>query len=234
MAALLGLALLFAGYSMPQTAGGADQNTPEALNATYDQAMRAKDWASALTAAQKLVNSNASTENLLLLADVQVSSGAGEAALATTDRALDAVKKEKFTEDPQDAERKELKSKIYLTRGDAFRQLRRNKEAIDTYNRAAPLASNPGLPLLDICVTYANSGDPQDAMPACRKAARADPMRADVWFLLGSLLYGDATVDGNGHLVLTEECREALKKYLDLAPDGSHAADTKSMLQMTQ
>jgi tetratricopeptide (TPR) repeat protein len=219
---------------MPQTAGGADQDTPETLRATYDQAMNAHDWASALTTSQKLVNLSPSAENLLLLSDAQFSSGANEAALATADRALDVVKKEKPSEDQADGGRKELRSEIFLARGDALLRLRRNKEAIDAYSRSAALASNPSVALFDICNAYANSGDPQDARPACRKAAQVDPTRADTWFLLGSLLYGDATVDAKGNLAITEECREALKKYLDLAPDGPHAADTKSMLQTTQ
>jgi tetratricopeptide (TPR) repeat protein len=232
MATLLGLALLFTGYSMPQTTGGAGQNTPETLRATYDQAMKARDWAGALIAGQQLVNMSASAEDLLLLAEAQLSSGANEAALATADRALDVVKKEKPAEEDQsDGGRKELRSKIFLARGDALLGLRRNHEAIDAYNRAAALASNPGVALFDICSAYANSGDPQGARPACRKATQADPTRADAWFLLGSLLYGDATVDANGHLAITEECREALKKYLDLMPDGPHAADANSMLQ---
>ena len=31
---------------------------------------------------------------------------------------------------------------------------------------------------------------------------------------------------------VSEEGRQALNKYLELAPDGPHAADTKAMLEM--
>ena len=36
----------------------------------------------------------------------------------------------------------------------------------------------------------------------------------------------------NGKVVATSETREALEKYLALAPDGPHAADVKAMLEM--
>ena len=49
-AALLPLLL-----GVPATAQTAAQNTPQALKATYDQAMQAKDWPAAVVAAQQLV-----------------------------------------------------------------------------------------------------------------------------------------------------------------------------------
>ena len=50
-AALLPLLLV-----LPAAAQTAAQNTPQALKATYDQAMKAKDWPAAIAAAQQLVS----------------------------------------------------------------------------------------------------------------------------------------------------------------------------------
>ena len=61
---------------------------------------------------------------------------------------------------------------------------------------------------------------------------QADPARANAWFVLGSDLFADAPIDANGKVAVTPETREALEKYLALAPDGPHAADVKAMLEM--
>jgi hypothetical protein len=52
--------------------------------------------------------------------------------------------------------------------------------------------------------------------------------------VLGSFLFVDAKVDAQGKFVISAECRQALEKYLELAPDGPHAADVKAMLQMAE
>jgi hypothetical protein len=67
---------------------------------------------------------------------------------------------------------------------------------------------------------------------ACRKAVAADATNANAWFVLGSLLFADAKVDSAGKVAITAETRQALEKYLELAPDGLHAADVKAMLDM--
>jgi hypothetical protein len=215
-----------------QNSGGAEQNTPGSLKAAYDQAWQAKDWAGAVAAAQELVDLLASAENLDLLATAQVNTHAYADALATTDRALEAVDKEKPAEGQPDATWKDLKSKILLTRGNAYLGLRRNPEAIDAYSQSAALASNPSFPLFNICATKYNMGDMENSAADCRKAAAANPAKPDAWFVLGSLLFVSAPMDSKGNMSISDECRQALNKYLELAPDGPHAADVKAMLEM--
>ncbi len=62
------------------------------------------------------------------------------------------------------------------------------------------------------------------------KAIAADPNKADAYFVKGSLLFAEATVDTNGKIVVPPVATQALQKYLALAPNGSHAADVKEML----
>jgi hypothetical protein len=50
--------------------------------------------------------------------------------------------------------------------------------------------------------------------------------------VLGSFLFANAKFDAQGKVLITEEGREALQKYLELAPAGPHAADVKAMLDM--
>jgi hypothetical protein len=62
---------------------------------------------------------------------------------------------------------------------------------------------------------------------------QADPTLANAWFVLGSSLFADAKIDSNGKVMMTAENRQALQKYLELSPDGPHAADVKAMLDMS-
>ena len=232
---LLTVVLLPAGLAAQaasQGSGSTGGDTPDALNVQYKQAMEAHNWASALTAAQKLVDQNAGAANLLLLADAQLFSNAAADALATYDRALAAAEKEKPAAGQPDAGWKDVLAKIYLGKGNALLKSRRNDEAVDAYQQSAALASNPSVPLFNICATYSNAGDTQNAEPACRKAVQADPARANAWFVLATLLFGEAKMDAKGNFAITGECRQALEKYLELAPDGPHAADVKAMLAM--
>ena len=236
------LAFLLAVPASPQTAQTGAQNTPQALKATYDQAMTARDWPAALAAAQQLVDANAKSANLLLLANAQLYATTGqsdtgplEASLATYDRALAAAQQEKPAEGQPDQAQpdqawKDGIVKIYIGRGNALLKLKRTADAIDDYNRAAEFSSTPGKAYFNVCATFYNTGDVNNAVTACRKCVQADPTNANAWFVLGSSLFAGASADASGKFVITAECRQALQKYLELAPDGPHAADAKQML----
>jgi tetratricopeptide (TPR) repeat protein len=238
------LAFLLAVPVAPQATQPGAETTPQALKAAYDQAMQAKDWPAALAAAQQLVDANATSANLLLLANAQLYATTGqsdpgplEASLATYDRALAAAGQEKPAEgqpDQAQLERawKDGVSKIYIGRGNALLKLKRNADAIETYNHSAELSSNPGLAYFNVCAVTYNIGDTASSAAACRKSVQADPTRANAWFVLASDLFADAKVDSYGKVAITAETRQALEKYLELAPDGPHAADVKAMLDM--
>ena len=238
------LAFLPAIPASAQTAQTGAQSPPQALKATYDQAMQARDWPAALAAAQQLVEANATSANLLLLANAQLYATTGqndtgplEACLATYDRALAAAEQEKPAQgQPGQAQAeqawKDGIEKIYIGRGNTLLKLKRTADAIDNYNRAAELSSTPGKAYFNVCAVLYNTGDVNGAVTACRKAAAVDPTRADTWFILGSVLFVDAKPDAQGKFVLSAECRQALEKYLELAPDGPHGDDVKAMLDM--
>ena len=150
MTAIALLALLLAVPISAQTAQTAAQNTPQALKATYDQAMKAKDWPAALAAAQQLVDANPTSANLFLLGNAQLyattgQSGPGpaEASLATYDRALATAEQEKPAAGQPDSAWKDGESRIYIGKGNALLRLKRNPEAIDNYNRSAELVFKP-------------------------------------------------------------------------------------------
>jgi hypothetical protein len=53
-----------------------------------------------------------------------------------------------------------------------------------------------------------------------RKSAQADPTRSEARFVLASPLFADAKIDCIGKVAMTAETRQALHKYLELAPGG--------------
>jgi tetratricopeptide (TPR) repeat protein len=195
--------------------------------------MQARDWQGAIAAAQKLVEISPTADHIRMLGVTQLNSSDNQTALDTFNRALAAAENEKPAAGQPDGVWNDSISQIYLWKGNALLRLHRNAEAVDAYNRSAELATDPAKPYFNICATFYNVGDTQNALPACRKAVIAGPTNANAWFVLGSVLFADAKADAQGKFVITPECRQALEKYLELAPDGTHAADVKSMLQMS-
>ena len=216
----------------PQTSSGTGGQSPDALTAQYNQAYQAKDWPSAVATAQQLVGLKATSQNLKLLGNAQLYSGSADAALATYGQAMAAAQMEKPAEGPAMAGWKDSLSQIYIGKGNALLRLKRNDEAIAAYNQSAVLASNQGLAYFNICAVLYNIGNTHDSAVACRKCVQADPTRANAWFVLGSDIFADLPPIAHGKVAASPETREALEKYLALAPDGPHAADTKAMLEM--
>jgi tetratricopeptide (TPR) repeat protein len=226
------LPLLFMMPATPQTSSGAGGQNSDALSAQYNQAMQARDWLGAVAIAQQLVAQKATSLNLKLLANAQLYSGSAEDALATYSRALAAAQQEKPAGGQPMTEWKNGLSQIYIGKGNALLKLKRNEEAIVAYNQSAELASNAGLAYFNVCAVLYNNGNTKDSAAACRKCVQADPTKANAWFVLGSDLFADLPVTAQGKVQASPETREALEKYLALAPDGPHAADVKAMLQM--
>jgi tetratricopeptide (TPR) repeat protein len=215
-----------------QVSNSAGEQNPEALTAQYNQAMQSKDWPHAVDLAQQLVGQKASSLNLKLLGTAQLYSGATDVALATYDQALAAAQQEKAAEGQPINGWKDGLSQIYIGKGNALLKLKRTEEAVEAYNRSAELASNAGLAYFNLCAVLYNMGKTQESAAACRKCVQADPTRANAWFVLASDLFADLPVTAQGKVQASPETREALEKYLALAPDGPHAADVKAMLDM--
>src|SRR5260370_21763164 len=73
-------------------------------------------------------------------------------------------------------------------------------------------------------------GQNEGAIADCDKAIAADPKKADAYFIKGSILLAESAPDAKGNVNAPAGTAEALKKYLELAPDGGHAEDVKQML----
>ncbi|MGZ5803921.1 MAG: hypothetical protein ACXWJT_07065 [Xanthobacteraceae bacterium] len=131
---------------------------------------------------------------------------------------------------PPNAEKaKAALATLLTTRGNILLKQHRMADAIAAYEKAAAVSTNPGVAYFNICALLYNQGRMQEVVPACDKAIAADPAKADAYFIKGSALFGDARIE-NGKMVLPDGAVQALQKYLELAPSGSHVTDVKAML----
>jgi len=117
--------------------------------------------------------------------------------------------------------------------GNSYLKLNKQPEAIAVLTKSAEMDPNPGTAFFNLCAIQYNAGNMQAAGAACDKAIVADPAKADAYFIKGSVLIGmsDGKLDPSGHLIVPAGTKEALSKYLELAPDGPHATDVKAMLE---
>ena len=124
---------------------------------------------------------------------------------------------------------------VLTNEGNAYLKLKNSKEALECYRRAAEALAGvdqktAATAWFNLCATLYNIGDIDATPAACDKAIAADPTRANAYFVKGSSLFAQGK-DVNGKFVAPPESIAALNKYLELAPDGPHAADVKQMLQ---
>ena len=181
------------------------------------------------------------------LADAQLGSadaavkGAKAAGNATVDPAVtakytDAITSYKKGLDLNAASKKpnpELAGAAYNQLGVADARTGDAKGASDAYDDAAKaMPANAGMYYYNEAVVLYNAGKLQDAGAAADKAIAADPKRADAFYIKGQALIPQATVDPKTQkIVAPPGCVEAYQEYLELAPDGPHAADVKGILQ---
>jgi tetratricopeptide (TPR) repeat protein len=112
--------------------------------------------------------------------------------------------------------------------------------AVVAQTAAAPSASDltpEAHAALRQCIIYYNQGKTEASLSACDRAIALDPLNpkmADAYFVKGSLLAASSTADSSGKLHAPAGTVETLKKYLELAPTGTHRGDAQQMLDLIQ
>ena len=208
-------------------------NTNTLIKQALD-AMNAKNWQEAVPVLQQLVAIDPNNWQY------QQSLGNSYFNLQQYDQAVEAYEKgiqaaeANTVVDPKNPATDPVKKKTGLgqmltNQGNAYLKLHKNKEAVDAYTKAASMDPNPGTAYFNLCATQYNTGNVEGALGACDKAIAADPNKADAYFIKGSLLIGESKMENN-KMVAPPGTAEALNKYLELQPDGAHAADVKQML----
>jgi tetratricopeptide (TPR) repeat protein len=168
---------------------------------------------------------------LQALGNAQLSLGKNDEAVATYEKAIPLADAAKNDAKSDPAKAKAAVAQMLTNEGNAYLKLKQNDKAIESYTKAASLDPNTGTAYFNLCATQYNSGNTQGALAACDKAIAADPNKADAYFIKGSLMLGESKMDKEGKLQAPPGTSESLNKYLELQPDGPHAADVKAMLQ---
>ena len=220
--------------SKEQVEAGKEKNkeseAENALKAKYDAAVQEKNWPDAESTASQLIAQH--PENWKYqkkLGDMQLNQGKYEKALATYEKTISAAQSEAAPNgDP--AATKIAVAQMLTSEGNSYLKLRKNEEALAAFSKAAEMSPNPGVAYFNLCATQYNMGHTEGALAACDKAIAADPKKADAYFIKGSVLLAESTTDAKGVLTPPAGTAEALKKYLELAPDGGHVEDVKQML----
>jgi tetratricopeptide (TPR) repeat protein len=101
--------------------------------------------------------------------------------------------------------------------------------AYDAAAKANPTAAPIYLKNEAVIFFQMNNGEAQVA--AADEAIKADPNQPLVYYLKGQGLIQKATIDSKtGKMILPPGCEEAYQKYLALSPNGTYAAEVKSIL----
>jgi tetratricopeptide (TPR) repeat protein len=115
--------------------------------------------------------------------------------------------------------------------GNVYSGLHKTKEALAAYNKSAAIDPEPKLAYFNLCVTQYNLKNVEGAVTACDKAIAVDPGKAETYFFKGSLLLYGNQPEAKEKVTVPAGAADALKKYLELAPEGEHASEVRRMLE---
>lgn len=106
------------------------------------------------------------------------------------------------------------------------------EEAQAELSKAAELEpANAGQYYFNLGAVLTNTGRAKEATEAFRKATQANANNAEAWYQLGISLLSDAKLDEKtGKTTPAPGTIESLQKYVELQPNGAHAAEVKSMI----
>ncbi len=134
---------------------------------------------------------------------------------------------------------KQLLAAYYDNQAVAATKIGKTDEGIADYKEAIDLdPAGAGHYYLNMGILLTNSnttGDPEltkQSVDAFDKAIAADPANADAYYFKGSNLIGLVKMDPNNKVIAPAGTAEALQKYLELQPNGVHAAEAKNMLAL--
>jgi tetratricopeptide (TPR) repeat protein len=231
-------------YTKEQVEALKVQNTKaesiNALIAQYNTAMTAKDWQGAIAPLQGMIAADPNRwEYLQALGTAQMNVEDYDGAVQSYEKGIQvaqgyvsgATPKDPKNPNSDPAKAKAGVGQMLASEGNAYIKLKKNPEAIAAFTKAAEMDPNPGTAYFNLCATQYNTGNTEGALVACDKAIAADSTKADAYFIKGSLMVGQGKLDASNKYVVPPGTAETLNKYLELAPDGGHAADVKAMLQ---
>ena len=123
-------------------------------------------------------------------------------------------------------------SGAYLNMGKDFAKTGKLDRASAAYENAVKaLPSSAASAYYNEAATFYNAQQPDQAAAAADKAIAADPKRPILYYIKAQSLVGKATLDPKTQkFILPPGCVEAYQEYLELEPNGEHAAEVKEIL----
>jgi tetratricopeptide (TPR) repeat protein len=120
----------------------------------------------------------------------------------------------------------------YNGMGEAYAKSGKGQDALGAYDKAAQAdPSKAGQYYYNEAVVLYNAGQHDASATAADKAIAADPAKADAYYLKGQSLIDKASLDPKTQKMSAPPgCLEAYLKYLELAPNGAHAADVQGIV----
>ncbi len=224
----------------PAPAKNAQDSSINALISQYNSALAAKDSRAAIAALKAIVAADPTRWDYFeALGEAQMNAGDYDNAGESFEKGVEGAQQELAGTLPGrpklfSADRDRIKSamsQMLLSEGNAYLKVKRNREALAAYAKSAELSSDPATAYYNLCVAHFNTRVIEGASEACDKAIAANPSRADAYFVKGSLLFTAATTNKDGSLTVPPGTAEALRKYLQLAPQGPYASNVRQMLQ---
>jgi tetratricopeptide (TPR) repeat protein len=207
-----------------------------ALITQYNAAQTAKNWQQAADILKQMITAAPTHwDYQKALGDMYFNMAQYQEAIDQYEKVIPQAENATKTDPKADpAKAKAALAQMLTNEGNSYIKLKKSKEGVAAFEKAAALDPNPGTAYWNICATQYNSGDMKSASASCDKAIAADPTKADAYFIKGSALIGmsEGKLDSNGHYIALPGTTEALNKYLELAPDGPHAAEVKQMMEM--
>ena len=147
-------------------------------------------------------------------------------AIASLKKAIDLASDSKKKPNP------ELIAGAEAALGETYARNNKPEDAAAQYDLAAK--ANPPKAAFyysNEAVVFQNVGNADSQAAAADKAITADPKNPLPYYLKGQALAGKITVDSKtGAYVLPPGCAEAYQKYLELAPTGPYATESKAIL----
>jgi Flp pilus assembly protein TadD len=213
-----------------------------ALIVKYQNARQAQNWKEAEDALKQLLTAAPDTSRWELyqaLGETQIKTGDNQDATQTFEKGVQIAQQFVSGSLPPDpkipssdpAKAKNGVSQMLTSEGTAWFNLKNPDKAADLYGKAAEMSPEPAVAYYNLCAIQFNRDNLTGALAACEKSIAADASMAKPWFIKGAVLYKSGKTE-NGKYVTPQGTAEALNKYLELEPNGDHAAEAKIMLQI--
>ena len=122
---------------------------------------------------------------------------------------------------------------VYNQIGNLYGKEKKIPEATEALTKAAQLdPTMAAKAYFNMGANLVNGGQPEKAADFFKKATDADPNYYEAWYQYGSLQMMQGKVDPKtGTQSYPPETAPALRKYLELQPNGVHAQEATAMLQ---